>query len=101
MTDKIDDLQRLISMSRTMLEKAREGAWDRVHVQEAERSELILRFFSEPVQHEYAEAVADGVKTIIAINRDILALGASSRNSLAQTLQNIDQGKKAIKAYAT
>ena len=101
MTDKTHDLQRLISMSRTMLEKAREESWDKVHVLEAERSELILRFFAEPVQHEYAEAVADGIQSIIAINRDIIALGASSRHSLAHTLQNLDQGKKAIKAYAS
>jgi hypothetical protein len=101
MTDKTHDLQQLISMSRTMLEKAREESWDKVNVLEAERSELIRKFFSEPVQHDYAEMIADGVQLIIAINRDIIELGALSRLNLAHTLQNMDQGKKAIKAYAS
>jgi hypothetical protein len=101
MTDKTHDLQQLISMSRTMLEKAREECWDMVNVLEAERSELISKFFSEPVQQDYADAVADGVQSIIAINCDIIALGALSRLNLAHTLQNMDQGKKAIKAYAS
>ena len=64
MTDKTQDLQQLISLSRTMLEKAREESWDDVFVLEAERSELIRLFFLEPVQQAYAEAVAAGIQSM-------------------------------------
>lgn len=84
-----------------MLEKAREESWDGVFVLEAERSELIRLFFLEPVQQEYAEAVAAGIQSMIAINHDIIALGALKRLDLAQTLQAMDQGKKAVKAYTS
>jgi hypothetical protein len=99
MTDKTQDLQQLISLSRTMQEKARDESWDDVFVLEAERSELIRLFFLEPVQQAYADAVAAGIRSIMEIDQDIMALGALKRFDLAQTLQTLDQGKKAVKAY--
>jgi hypothetical protein len=101
MTDKSQNLQQLISLSRTMLEKAREESWDDVFILEAERSELIRLFFLEPVQQAYAEVVAAGIQSMMAIDRDIMALGALKRLDLAQTLQAMDQGKKAVKAYTS
>jgi len=101
MSDKVQDLQQVMAISRTMLEKAREESWDDVFVLEAERSELIRLFFSEPVQQEYAEAVAAGIQSIMVTDRDIMALGALKRLDLAQTLQAMDQGKKAVKAYTS
>ena len=101
MTDKAIELQQLISLSRTMLEKAREEFWDDVFVLEAARCELLGLFFLEPVQQEYAEAVATGIQSMMAIDRDIMALGALKRLDLAQTLQAMDQGKKAVKAYTS
>jgi len=101
MTDKAQDLQQLISLSRAMLEKAREESWDEVFVLEAERGTLIRLFFLEPVQQAYANAVAAGIKSIMAIDQDTMALGALKRFDLAQTLQTMDQGKKAVKAYTS
>lgn len=100
MTAKAIDLESLISLSRAMLEKAREESWDDVFALEVERNELIKLFFLEPVQQEYAETVAAGIQAMLAIDRDIMALGALERLDIAQTLQNMEQGKKAVKAYA-
>jgi hypothetical protein len=99
MTDKTQDLQQLISLSRTMQEKARDESWDDVFVLETERSELIRLFFLEPVQPMYADAVAAGIRSIMKIDQDTMALGALKKIELAQTLQTMDQGKKAVKAY--
>ena len=101
MTNKAQELQQLISLSRTMLEKAREESWDGVFVLEAERSELIRLFFLEPVQQDHAEAVAAGIQSMMAINRDIIALGMLKKLDLAQSMQKMDQGKKAVKAYTS
>ena len=101
MTDKAQNLQQLISLSRTMLKKAREESWDNVFVLEAERSELIRLFFLEPIQQADAVAVSAGIQSIMAIDRDLMALGALKKFELAQTLQNMDQGKKAVKAYTS
>ena len=99
MTGKTQDLQQLISLSRTMQEKARDESWDDVFVLAAERSELIRLFFLEPVQQADADAVAAGIRSIMEIDQDTMALGALKRFELAQTLQTLDQGKKAVKAY--
>jgi hypothetical protein len=45
MSDKAQNLQQLISLSRTMLKKARDESWDDVFVLEAERRELVRLFF--------------------------------------------------------
>jgi hypothetical protein len=101
MINKVQDLQQLISLSRTMLGKAREESWDDVFVLEAERSELIRLFFLEPVQQAYTDVVSAGIQSILAIDSDLIKLGTLKRFELAQTLQNMDQGKKAVKAYTS
>jgi hypothetical protein len=101
MTDKTQDLQQLISLSRTMLEKAKEELWDEVFIMEMERSELLRLFFLEPVEQAYTDTIADGIQAIMAINSDLVALGMLKRFELAQTLQTMDQGKKAVKAYTS
>jgi hypothetical protein len=101
MIDLPIDLQQLILLSRIMQEKAQDELWDDVFVLEAERRELIRLFFLEPVQQEYTTAVAAGIQSIMAIDRDIMALGELKRLDLAQILQTMDQGKKAVKAYTS
>ena len=101
MADKAQDFQQLLSISMTMLEKAGVESWDEVFVLEAERAELIRLFFLEPVQQDEAEAVAARIQSLLAIDRDIMALGSLKKLDLAQTLQHLDQGKKAVKAYTS
>jgi hypothetical protein len=84
-----------------MLEKAQEGFWDDVVDLEAERSGLIEAFFLEPVQQEYAEEVADGVRSIIAIDIDIMELGRLKKIDLVDILKKMEQGKKAVQAYGS
>jgi hypothetical protein len=84
-----------------MLEKGREEAWDEVFVMEMERSELLRLFFLEPIQQVYADTVAAGIQSIMAIDSDLMTLGALKRLELAQTLKAMDQGKKAVKAYTS
>ena len=101
MKDKAQDLQQLISLSRTMLEKAREESWDEVLVMEIKRSELLRLFFLEPVQQAYTNMIAVGIQSIMAINNDLMALVWLKRIELAEALQAMDQGKKAVKAYTS
>ncbi len=99
MINKAQDLQQLISLSQTMLKKAREESWDDVFVLEAERRELIGLFFLGPIQQVSAAAVTAGIQSIMTMDRDLMALGLQKKFELAQILHNMDQGKKAVKAY--
>ncbi|MDD5579367.1 MAG: flagellar protein FliT [Methylobacter sp.] len=99
MTDKITDLQQLVSLSREMLEKAESESWDELFVLEEKRRALLGLFFSVPVQQEYAGEVSEGIQSIMAIDRNIMELGLGKKLELEQALHQIDQGKKAVKAY--
>ena len=101
MTNQAQDIQQLVALSRTMLEKAREDSWDDVVDLEAERSGLIEAFFLEQVQQEYAETVEAGIRSIIAIDIDIMELGALKKLDLVDILQKMEQGKKAVLAYGS
>jgi hypothetical protein len=101
MKDKAQDLQQLIYLSRTMLEKAQGESWDDVFVLEAERSDLLRLFFLEPIQQADADAVLAGIQSVMAMDSDLAKLGALKRFELARTLQTMDQGKKAVKSYTS
>ena len=101
MTAKSIDLEQLIALSGTILEKAKEDNWDEVTSLEAERSELLELFFAEPVQPEAAKAVGEGIQSILAIDQEIMALGNLVKLDLAESLHKIEQGKKAVKAYSS
>ena len=99
--DKAQELQRMIILSQAILNKAQEALWDDVIALEVERHELIRLFFSGPVQEEDAEAVAVAIRLILSIDEQVKELGAVRRFDILQVLQEIDQGKKAVKAYTS
>ncbi|SJM96225.1 Flagellar protein FliT (fragment) [Crenothrix polyspora] len=65
MTDKAQALQQLLSLSRTMLEKAHEESWDEVIILEAERWALVRLFFLEPIQQAYVAGVIKSTGGIV------------------------------------
>jgi hypothetical protein len=101
MNEKSDDLQKLISLSRAMLQQAQSASWDEVSKLEAIRRELINTFFLTPIKAELNRTVSEGISSIIAIDQDIMALGIAEKLELEQVLRQIEQGKKAVKAYSS
>lgn len=101
MADHTSGFNQLLNLSEAMLRKAKDGSWDEVMALEAERHSLIKVFFSGPVMPGDAEAVADGIRAILAIDKELMEMGAIKRFDLLQALQEMDQGKKAVKAYTS
>lgn len=101
MTNKAHNLQQLITLSDTMLEKAREQAWDELFELEQQRREAMQKFFLHGVAAADARVVAAGIELIMARDRDLMDLAKATRDKLVQTLQKMDQGKKAVKAYTS
>jgi hypothetical protein len=101
MSDKPADLQQFLSLSRAMLERARCASWDEVAKLEAKRRELLGTFFLAPVPAELASAVSEAIGLIIAIDHKIMELGRAEKLDLEQALRQIDQGKRAVKAYSS
>jgi hypothetical protein len=101
MKDRAEDLHQLLELSRTMLAQAEDGLWDEVVLLETQRQDLIKRFFAEPIQQAQAGAVAAGIKTLLSIDEKITELAELKRFDILQVLQTMEQGKKAVKAYAS
>jgi hypothetical protein len=101
MMDKIQASQQLVSLSQSMLEKARSDCWDDVCVLETDRNELIKIFFLEPIQQAHMAAIAANIQSIIAIDQDLISLGLQKKLELAEILRTMEQGKKAVKAYSS
>jgi hypothetical protein len=100
MNDRITDFQQLIALTRAMLEKAQSSAWDEVIELEAKRRDLISAFFLTPIQTELAPTVAEGIQLIQAMDRDTAKLGLAEKLEAGQALQQMGQGRKAVKAYS-
>jgi hypothetical protein len=101
MVNNTVDLQKLISLSQAILEKAQQDSWDEIAILESERRELIELFFSEPIEPKDSEAVGVGIQSILAIDRETMALGSLTMLNLSETLHKFQQGKKAVKAYGS
>lgn len=100
MNDKLTALQHLISLTRAMLEHAQSSSWNEVIKLEAQRGELISAFFLTPIKSELTATVSEGIRLIMAIDQDIMALGRIEKHDAEQVLRQMDQGKKAVKAYS-
>lgn len=100
MNDKLTALQHLIALTRAMLEHAQSSSWDEVIKLEAQRGELLSAFFLTPIQSELTAAVSEGIRLIMAIDQDIMALGRIEKDDAEQVLRQMGQGKKAVKAYS-
>jgi hypothetical protein len=93
------NLQQVILLSQTILEKAQQECWDEVALLETERRKLIELFFSKPLQPEDAKTVGVDIQSILAIDRETMALGSLTMLNLSENMHKIEQGKKAVKAY--
>jgi hypothetical protein len=99
MKNNSSDLQQIILITRKMLEQAQSASWDEVSKLEAERRSLLHMFFMFPILDELVGTVSEGIRSITAIDENIMELGRAEKHELEQVLRQIDQGKKAIKAY--
>lgn len=101
MNQKITELSYLIELSAAMLAKAQEDYWEDVISLESERIKLIEQFFAEPIAAELIELVVAQMQRILEMDQQITDMASVKRFDILQVLQEMEQGKKAVKAYTT
>lgn len=100
MSDEIK-IESLIELTQEMLELAKSGLWEEVIATENRRRNVLNDFFSDQAKLvDDAAAISVGIQTIIELDKQVMALGADKKDELALMLQNLGQGKKAVKAYS-
>lgn len=93
------DLGKIIELSEIMLESARHKQWDNLTHVESERKRLLSALFSQPISLQTGE-IADGIRSILSRDREIMRLAVTKRDDLRGALQKVKQGKDAMQAYA-
>ena len=75
-------LKDIIDLSREMLLRARENAWQRVGELEAQRRSLVALCFRHPTAEQDAPEVAASIREILRLNREVTELGKTHQQML-------------------
>ena len=92
-------LDQILRLTQGMLENAQEGIWEDVIEIEIERRKLLELLLTKPVDKASVEMVSKGLKGIMECDKKIMELGSAKQEALADGLNKMDRGKKAVKAY--
>ena len=90
-------LNEALDMSRQMADLSEAGDWDAVIALEPERRALLERAFATHAPAD--QLVADRVRAILDIDKDLMARSVEARDRVAEELGRSTRGRKAANAY--
>lgn len=91
--------QRLLTLTREMLELARRQDWAGLAQRELERQDVARELFASPVPREDASTVADCVRQVLDLDQELITLSEAGREDAARAMQEVRTGREAAKAY--
>lgn len=95
-----EDFDRVVVLSREMLERARAGEWQSVIDLEGRRQALMSRFFCPAPPPDQLQRLADRIREVLDLDREVMELGRQGMQDLSHQLDQIGAGRKAVRAYA-
>ncbi|MDJ0740336.1 MAG: flagellar protein FliT [Gammaproteobacteria bacterium] len=90
-------LDDALAMSRRMAQLGDSGEWDAVIELEPQRRALLERAFATHAPAD--EFVAERVRTILDLDRRLMAQSTEARDRIAAELSKSSKGRKAASAY--
>jgi len=92
-------LADVLTQTRSMVEHAEAGDWDRVAELERARRDELQQCFARPVAPEHGEIVAEALAVMLHLNEELMGLLATARDTVLE--QGVDQSRKrsAIGSY--
>ena len=90
-------LDDALDMSRRMASLGDAGDWDAVIELEPERRTLLEQAFATHAPAD--EVVADRVRAILDLDRQLMARSIEARDRIAEQLSQASKGRKATNAY--
>jgi len=97
---RLGALHVLLDYSLEMLQQAKSEEWPDVIQTGAQRERLITDFFATAVAPAEADEVALVLKKMLRLNQEIEMLAVNSRGGVSESIGSIQQGRRAILAYA-
>jgi hypothetical protein len=95
----ITRLERLLALSRDMLDHAGDEDWGQVELLQTQRKALLESFVLTEIEASLKGRAIDILKAVLALDDRIIALGQAGKLQLQATLTQMNVAKKAVKAY--
>lgn len=92
-------LNTILDLSRGMLEKAKAGDWAEVQAAEKQRQVLVEQSNGLPADEQEAKVASDMIQTILEINEQIMSLSRKHLAVCQQAFEDVNKGRRAVKAY--
>jgi hypothetical protein len=95
-----EEMHELFSESRSMLENAESGAWDKVSRGEQRRRQLLNKLFSEPSENMDVKEVDRIIREVLLINNRLETLTTAACELAKSKSNKIVNGRHAVSQYA-
>lgn len=92
-------LAAVVGLARAMLSAAEGGNWEEVAAIEAARREEIATCFACTAAHGNPAVIADSIRTLMAIDHQIMLLATTGMGDLGDKLDALRTGSRALQAY--
>ena len=98
-TEYEQKLSEILTISQTMLDHARRGEWPELTQIETRRHKLLEDFFAQTITPEMASIIEDVIRQVMAVDKEVIALGEDIQKQMGKDLRDIGKGKAVTKAY--
>lgn len=95
----VHPLEVILSLSRAMVAAAQRGEWDVVTAQEQDRRVRIERYFAQGPDLAASAGLAEAIRTLVALDQQVVELGKARRNQIVDALRGLGQGRRGTLAY--
>ena len=100
MHDYLAIAEKILSMTRSMLESAQALEWDKVQSQQQQRQLLFKGLdLSRGLTGQYGQDVADNLKVTLDLNEKLIDLSVHAKANIEKTIGSVQRGRKANLAY--
>ena len=101
MHDYLAITDKILNMTRLMLESAQISEWEKVQSQQQERQLLLNELnLSRGLAGQYGEAAATNLKETLNLNEQLVDLSVNAKASLGKMIGSVRLGRKANLAYS-
>jgi Flagellar protein FliT len=92
--------EKILDVTRTMLESARASEWGKVQYHQRSRQLLLKDLdLSRGLSGHYGNSVAADIQEILSLNVILVELSVHAKTVLEKTIGSIQRGRKASLAY--
>ena len=100
LTNRDDDRwQTIVEASEALLKAVQEERWEEPELQAQYRDKLIRDYFTTPLTVANALRIQDGIKSILALDEQVLGHARREQEKTSTILRSFSTGNKAIQSY--